>query len=55
MTMNLDTYIIHIHQILYESINTLKQILFWDGGSTNYIDRSTRTIDRILVDLNLIS
>jgi hypothetical protein len=27
------TYIKHIHQMLYESINTLKQILFWDGGS----------------------
>jgi hypothetical protein len=22
----------HIHQILYESINTLKRVLFWDRG-----------------------
>jgi hypothetical protein len=27
---NLNTYIKQIHQILYESINILKRILFWD-------------------------
>jgi hypothetical protein len=25
---------IHIHQILYESINNLKRILFWNGATT---------------------
>jgi hypothetical protein len=28
--MNLDTYIKHIHQILYESTDILKRILFWN-------------------------
>lgn len=29
--MNLDTYINHIYQIWYESINYLKQYLNWEG------------------------
>jgi hypothetical protein len=37
MMMNLDIYIKHIHQVLYESLNFLKRILFWDGGSILYI------------------
>jgi hypothetical protein len=37
MTINLDTHIKHIHQILYESINTLKRILFWDEESICYM------------------
>jgi hypothetical protein len=34
--MKLGTYVIHIHQILYESVNILKRILFWDEGSMSY-------------------
>jgi hypothetical protein len=34
--MNLDTYIKHIHQVLYEPINYLKRILISNGGSTNF-------------------
>lgn len=30
--INIDTYINHIYQIWYESINYLKQVLNWDGG-----------------------
>jgi hypothetical protein len=29
--MNLDTYIKHIHQVLYELINYVKRILIWNG------------------------
>jgi hypothetical protein len=31
--MNLDTYVKHIHQVLYEPINNIKRILIWDRGS----------------------
>jgi hypothetical protein len=34
--MNVDIYIKHIHQVLYESTNSPKQILFWDRGSTMF-------------------
>jgi hypothetical protein len=34
MMMNLDTYIKHIHQMLYEPTNLLQQILFWEREST---------------------
>lgn len=30
MDDNLDTYIKHIHQVVYESHNSLKRILIWD-------------------------
>lgn len=33
MMTNLDKYIKHIHQLLYEYIKSLKRILIWDGGS----------------------
>jgi hypothetical protein len=32
--LNLDTYIKQIYQLLYESTKKVKQILFWDGGSS---------------------
>jgi hypothetical protein len=35
--MNLDTYIKDINQVLYESINNLKQILIWDRGSNFFL------------------
>jgi hypothetical protein len=34
MVMNLDTYIEHIHKVLYEPINYLKRILICDEGSS---------------------
>ena len=37
MMMNLDTYMKHIHQVLYESIKILKRILIWDGGNISHI------------------
>jgi hypothetical protein len=40
ITIHVDTYIKHIHQILYRSINTLKQTLFWDG---EYIIKTSET------------
>ena len=36
MMMNLDIDTKHMHQELYEPTNSLKRLLFWDGGSTNY-------------------
>jgi hypothetical protein len=36
MMMNLDIDTKHMHQELYEPTNFIKQLLFWDGGSTNY-------------------
>jgi hypothetical protein len=34
--MNVDTYIEHIHQALYEPTKMLKRVLSWDGGSIFY-------------------
>jgi hypothetical protein len=36
MMMNIEIYIEHIHKVLYETINYLKQILICDGWSTFY-------------------
>jgi hypothetical protein len=33
--VNLDTCVNHIHKVFYESINSLKQTLIWDRGSTS--------------------
>jgi hypothetical protein len=32
--MNLDIYTKQIHQLLYESIKSLKQILIWNRGTS---------------------
>jgi hypothetical protein len=37
MMMNLDTYIKHIHQVLYEFIYYLNRFLIWDRESKTYI------------------
>jgi hypothetical protein len=53
--MNLDTNIIHMHQILYESINTLKQIPFWDGGSISFLTNNMIFIDQFVPAMKQIS